>query len=59
MSNSGIVLKRFFKKIVFTDYEWEQIEKDIRNNEPKDYICRLYNIKPHYYKAFKKYILGD
>ena len=59
MSNSGIILKRFFKNIRLTDIQWDQLYEDIRNNESKDIICKTYNIKPHYFKAFKKSITGD
>lgn len=57
--NSGKILQRFFKHTKYTTEEWDQLIEDFKSGESKRIICAKYKLKFSYYKAIKKYVMGD
>jgi hypothetical protein len=59
LSDSGKILQRLFKNLKLTDSQWDDLCRDIESGEPKKWICEEWGLKPHYYKAFKRYMQGN
>jgi hypothetical protein len=58
MLDSGKILQRFFKNVKLEDKQWDDLQRDLESGESKKWICAKYGIKPHYLKAYKKYMFG-
>jgi hypothetical protein len=52
---SNRITTRLFKKLVFTSEQWEQLQLDFVNREPKNYVCAMYGLKSSNYRALKTY----
>jgi hypothetical protein len=50
------MLERVLNRVKLPNMFWDQLLKDIDNKEPKNFICRKYNVKPADLKWIKKYL---
>jgi len=51
------LLERFKKNIKLTNTQWDELNNDIIH-ESIMFICKKYNIKKSYVKAYKEYLNG-
>jgi hypothetical protein len=58
-SEKSKMYNRVLDKIKLSSEAWKALEEDMKNNMSKDYICRRFGIKPHYFKWLKRYMRGE
>jgi hypothetical protein len=50
------MIDRVTKRVKLPSVGWEELQKDLKNKEPKNFIARKFGIKPNDLKWLKKYL---